>query len=585
MTLRKNVLALSLATLSLVAAVSIAASAEILYNGIELPARWPPRWDPRDVQAARKPRPVPCLDHPPAVIPINVGRQLFVDDFLIEETDLSRSFHHAEKFAGNPVLQPETPLEMNGGRLPCATVFNDGVWFDPEDWLFKMWYHAGWFDGTAYAVSKDGLRWDRPHLDVVPGTNRVLPKVNHGARDGCAVWLDPFATERQQRFKMFLFERPGDKFGGRVFTSRDGIHWSEPTRTGSVGDNTTIFYNPFRKKWVYSVRRSRPVYGRARDYREHDDLVQGASWRTGELAFWACTDDLDRPDPAILALMPKTEEIRREAEKSGKDFEQLLKEYRFDYGDPPQLYNLDAVAYESLMLGVFSIHRGPANAICERLKTPKITDLTLAYSRDGFHWHRPDRTPFLASSRKEGDWDRAYLHSSASICAVVGDRLYFYYGGWSGKSPVLGSHIYAGGATGVAFLRRDGFASMDAGEQAGTLTTRPVVFQGKYLFVNLDAPGGELRVELLDERGKTVAPFSVENCIAIRCDKTRQGVTWKGSGDLAPLAGRAVRFRFHLRQGRLYAFWVTPDRNGASHGYVAAGGPEFTGPIDKTGSE
>jgi len=45
-----------------------------------------------------------------------------------------------------------------------------------------------------------------------------------------------------------------------------------------------------------------------------------------------------------------------------------------------------------------------------------------------------------------------------------------------------------------------------------------------------------------------------------------------------------VRFRFHLRNGALYAFWVSPDKSGASRGYVAAGGPGFTGPTDTVGS-
>ena len=38
------------------------------------------------------------------------------------------------------------------------------------------------------------------------------------------------------------------------------------------------------------------------------------------------------------------------------------------------------------------------------------------------------------------------------------------------------------------------------------------------------------------------------------------------------LADKPVKFRFHLRNGCLYAFWVSPSPAGASHGYVAAGG-------------
>ena len=49
-------------------------SGEVLYNGIQLPAEWPPRYE-EPAKAAEMP--VPYLINKPAVIPINVGRQLF----------------------------------------------------------------------------------------------------------------------------------------------------------------------------------------------------------------------------------------------------------------------------------------------------------------------------------------------------------------------------------------------------------------------------------------------------------------------------------------------------------------------------
>ena len=52
---------------------------ELLYNGIRLPDVWPPR---NMDSAAYLPMPVPYLNQPPAVIPIDVGRQLFIDNFL-----------------------------------------------------------------------------------------------------------------------------------------------------------------------------------------------------------------------------------------------------------------------------------------------------------------------------------------------------------------------------------------------------------------------------------------------------------------------------------------------------------------------
>src|SRR6266511_2593919 len=69
---------------------------ELLYNGIRLPATWPPRI--KDVPA--EPVVPAYLTAPPAVIPIDVGRQLFVDDFLIADTTLKRT-HHLPKYHPN----------------------------------------------------------------------------------------------------------------------------------------------------------------------------------------------------------------------------------------------------------------------------------------------------------------------------------------------------------------------------------------------------------------------------------------------------------------------------------------------------
>jgi hypothetical protein len=113
-----------------------------------------------------------------------------------------------------------------------------------------------------------------------------------------------------------------------------------------------------------------------------------------------------------------------------------------------------------------------------------------------------------------------------------------------------------------------------------------MVFDGKYLFVNVDAKAGELRMEVLDADGKVIAPFLRDNCVPVKADSTRQRIEWKGAPDLAALARQTagrVRFRFHLTNAKLYSFWVSPDLSGASHGYVAAGGPGLTGPTDTTG--
>ncbi|HSU65653.1 MAG TPA: hypothetical protein VLJ39_02170, partial [Tepidisphaeraceae bacterium] len=213
-------------------------------------------------------------------------------------------------------------------------------------------------------------------------------------------------------------------------------------------------------------------------------------------------------------------------------------------------------------------------------KFPKLTQLKVAFSRDGFHWDRSDRDVFIAATKKEGDWDRGYVRAAGGCCLVVGDQLYFYYSADSGFNEEHVPYIYAGGSTHVAMLRRDGFASMHAEGPGGDLLTRPVQFGGRYLFVNADAPEGALTAEVQDENGQVIAPYSAAHCVPVGGDHCKLRIDWNGAADLSAVSGRTVRFRFHLKAGKLYAFWVSPDPAGASNGYVAAGGPGFAGPVD-----
>lgn len=112
-------------------------------------------------------------------------------------------------------------------------------------------------------------------------------------------------------------------------------------------------------------------------------------------------------------------------------------------------------------------------------------------------------------------------------------------------------------------MRRDGFASLDAGDTEAAVTTRPVQFSGCHLFVNLaTAADGELRAEILDADNRVIAPFTRENSLPLRTDQTRHAVKWQGADDLAAVTGRAVKIRFHLRRASLYAFWTSRDPSG-----------------------
>ena len=533
--------------------------------GIGNPSTKAQVWPPKPVEISlEEPLDVPYLKQIPKVIDIRVGRQLFVDDYLIEKTDLIRKFHQPEKYQDAPVFAPQTKLEMNDGYCPLACPFNDGVFYDDNDNKFKMWYHAGWFNGTSYAESTDGINWKRLS-ELYPDKDAVIHHTTKQLRDGAAVWIDHKAKNPSERYKMFIFYREFEKpIGyfheisqnkiageyGALYSSSNGIDWKEAGRTGPCGDNTTFFYNPFTKKWVYSIRYSSTLdgYVRIRGYREADDFYEGGAWKKEDISFWSRTDRFDEADP--------------------------------DLGYIPQLYDLNATPYESIMLGVHSIFLGPSNEVCEQTGRPKIIDLKISFSRDGFYWDRSNRQAFLPSSRREGSWDYGYLHASNGICIVKEDKLYFYYTAFSGLSPQFGMHMYAGGNVGLAVLRRDGFASMEVDGQTGILLTRPLCFEGKYLFVNAEAKDGQIKAELLDENNRVIKPFSMKNCIATSTNETKQRISWKGNPDLGKYSGKPVKIKFYCNNASFYSFWVSPKESGASYGYMAAGGPGFKNGID-----
>lgn len=524
---------------------------QTLYNGIELPEQWPPRYPAPESPEAM---PVPYLDNPPSLISINTGRQLFVDDFLIEESTLRRSYHTPEFHEDNPILVSDKPWEKTVTGAPYASPFSDGIWYDEQAQKFKMWYLTGggeFFDEaqsfvTAYAESDDGINWTKPELDIVPGTNVV----ETSWRDSNTVWLDKLETDPEKRFKLFnvQFFEQDRRWRFVVKYSADGINWSEGVaQSGDIWDRSTVFYNPFREVWVFSTRVGSPS-GRARGYLENEDHILGASLvhrvfgnpKDMNNVFWfsAWDDEVRNPDyPEIQ----------------------------------PGIYNHNAIAYESLMIGFFDVWQGPDNIVAGELGIQKRNELLIGYSRDGFHWDRPDMSRFMGvNGTTDGHWNDGNMQSINGVPLIVGDWLYFYSSGrktndimWDGWT-----------STGLARLRRDGFASLNADAEEAYVITRPISFDGEYLFVNTDSSGGQLLAEVLDENGNPLDGFSRADSVAVSVNETKVALHWQDQKALAAApSSKPVRLKFYLTDASLYSFWVSKYESGESGGYTAGGGP------------
>ena len=548
-----------------------------LYNGIVLPKEWPPRIDPKD----RNPIKAPYLEteNIPKVIPIDLGRQLFVDDFLIESTNgIVRVFGKPVKYEGNPVMWPETKAEralnteLGDKPFPKGTKRRDwdplyktapgccmsggGVWWDPARKCFRMWYMSGWGGRIGLAESKDGLVWERPPVGR-NGDNIVLPDQR---ADTFSVFPG-YDTDAPYANWRISISPGGNPTRSAEYVSSDGISWRFLRTTGQHDDCTTMFYNPFLGKWVWSLRAG--WRNRSRIYHAHKDFYDGADWHfpvrahtnTVDCALWLACDNQD---------LPRT--------LNGKTYTNS------------QLYNVDAVPYESLMVGLFKILCGHDNGESAKAGMPKTTSIHFAYSRDGFHFTRPDRTPAIdGSGWGSGAWDSGYVGNISSCFAIKDERLWFYYVGARGDATqndpprcMLANGMHYNFCVGLATLRRDGFVGLVA-DGRGEVTTKPVMFSGKHLFVNAECRFGSLAAEVLDEKGGVLPGFAAVDCLPlVRTDSTKAEICWRG-GDLAALAGRAVRFRFKLHCGTFYSFWVSKDPSGKSGGYLAAGGPAYSG--------
>ena len=187
--------------------------------------------------------------------PLRIGdaRQLFIDDHVVETmSGVTRVVNQPEKHPANPVVQLDRPWE---GHFQVGGY--GAVIYDDSDNLVKMWYAACPRPDptvTCYATSRDGIRWDKPNLDVKPGTNISHP----GNRDSCTIWMDLDEKDPKRRYKMFRFQK-APKRGLVLHYSEDGIHWSDEIAwAGQCHDRTTVFYNPFRKVWVTSIKATLP---------------------------------------------------------------------------------------------------------------------------------------------------------------------------------------------------------------------------------------------------------------------------------------------------------------------------------------
>ena len=482
-------------------------------------------------------------------------RLLLLDDHIIESLDgAAKKLNQPSKYP-RPVL-PMVPKQKRSWDADMPISFGS-VLFDEQQQLFKMWYalHSrGQTDSNSvlcYATSKDGITWQKPKLDICEyrGTKRNNVVMNHsGLASG--VFKDLREREPGKRYKMLHMWRDYKVYASY---SADGLHWNaynhgQPVLFVPPGhDSHMVAYWDKRLGRYVAIIRDRT--GRIQDVRR--ELVTDAAARRGWRKLW---------DPSG-SRSPENHSIRRVGQAVSKDFVHWT-DYRCilgaDSSDPPnqdQFYNMEVLTYEDLRIGLMTVFSYDSD-YCRGA-------VQLTYSRDGRNWHRAaNRDIFLPLSQQPGDFDWGAIYPLQAPL-VVEDEIWIYYTGYGVDHHHQRPPTVAGfpNGIGLAKLRLDGFVSVDAGAEEGTLTTKPLVVGGSRLVVNADAQSGQVLVEILDVDGKPLAAFNKHDCDPMQVDKIRHTITWNGKLDLTQLAGKAIKLRFYLRNAKLYSFmFSTPGR-------------------------
>lgn len=473
------------------------------------------------------------LDRLPPIRTIGSERQLFLDDYHIAIMDnVSRFIHRPKKLEDNPILVMEEPWE--GQRF----IYSDIVYDRPEK-LYKLWYsiYPQTSANMCYAISEDGIHFERPKLGLVDfhgSTDNNMLRVPEGFSHDKTVLKDDHDQDDQRRYKMIHYT----KGGVGVAFSPDGLTWT------ANDDNPVLSPTGDGSQWAFWDER----IGRYVMYVRPNGRHVMRHWPKKGV-------------PYDLSAFPTRRIGRSESIDflNWTDIEEVITPDERD-GDGTEFYYMRVLPYQGCYVGFLNIYHEFTGDDRVMEGFNYTLDVQLTFSRDGRDWIRVgNRHLFMVGTPDTWDEKRIYLDDAM----VNENEICLYYRGSNiphfGIGDLIGQERKGqkliGDALGMATLRLDGFASICAQEDEGSLTTNPFRFDGGKLQVNANAAKGAMQVEVLTLYGEPIAGLSRDDCTIIATDDIDHTVEWKGGEKLGDQM-QPVRLRFHMRDVRLFSFRI-----------------------------
>jgi len=435
-------------------------------------------------------------------------RELFVDEYFVESMSKVRfKLHHP-----TALPQAKSPLPV---RHMMTVIKDRGVyraWYRAMDPGYTGETHTGHpGESVFYAESTDGHEWRFPNLGLheIDGSmenNAVLAR-NPPFLTNFMPFLDTRPkVDPAERYKAVAgYPGPGDKRGVSEpgmglygFVSPDGIQWTQQEEI-----------IPYRPEWRHAFDSPNVAFW---SEAEQQYVCYFRTWtpsdRLRTIARTTSPDFINWSDP-----------VEMEPNLKG---EHLYTNMTHPYVRAPHIY----IAFPTRFV--------PTKHDSAEHVHPNRTDVLFMSTRAGStHYDRPFTEAFIRPGLDPKQWTNRANFTAQNVIQTSPTELSIYHR--SGQRYVI---------------RPDGFISIHAGSSSGSLTTKPIVFEGENLDLNYSTSAkGYVTIEFLDENGQVLA--SSQPMIGDAIDGE---VRWSGRGDVSEFSGRPVRLRFKLQEADVYAF-------------------------------
>jgi hypothetical protein len=456
---------------------------------------------------------------------ISNRRELFVDYWLIDSMKNTELVMHEPIDCGE-VMKFNQP-EWEATLCTYATVLHD-------DSVFRLYYRAGLngardndFQLTAYAISRDGIIWVKPELNLFQHQGSARNNiVLTNARGDLAV----------HNFCPFIDRRPGvpatEKYkalggvgkGLFAYVSSDGINWrrlsEEPVLKNAAFDGQNVpFWSEAEQQYVCYFR----TWTGPGDYRGFRTIGRAVS-----------PDFINWTNEGMMNF-------------GSTPPEHLYTNQTSPYFRANHIYISTAARFVSgrsalneTQFRTLNIANGYGSAAREG-----VSDAVLITSRGGVFMDRTFMGSFIKPGIGYNNWVSRSNFPALNVVQTGPSEMSVY---------VVQDYAQPGNHLHRYSLRLDGFASVQAPYTGGMMLTKPFTFTGNSLFINYStSAAGGIAVELTDALGNPLPGFSASQCNLLIGNEINRKVSWSGNPDLKSLSGKPVRLRFIMKDADLFS--------------------------------